>query len=298
MIDSKHTHGEAFKLMTYACACGHRETIWNSRDGVTPFGMECQSCGGMDVRHVDWKRDVYAPHHKLHKGQRFWRDGTPDEAEAIMRGRIESYQDTYPCTPEKEAELIRIAREGEGEFRKGWPMLDRHEGRVAVPPNMYERIRELRSTSNALMAKLASMLDDDHFAICEEILRKGGIEPPTTSGPEQWERTAKSVSSMVIEWVDGANRMGTDWRPGLDNVIQARLYRLSLSSNAPKAEGATVGEAARLLYDNWAGLHDMPSPAREKASQGHFFSALRLIFEPNADLRKPPSPAPRAEVSE
>lgn len=123
-----HSHGEAFMLMTYACECGHRETIWNSRDGVTPFCMNCPSCGGSTLRHVDWQRDVYAPDHKLHKGQRFWRDGTPDEAERIMRRRIYLMRDQYPCTPEKEVELIRGARTGENEFRQGWPMLDQHNG--------------------------------------------------------------------------------------------------------------------------------------------------------------------------
>ena len=37
----KHNHAEAFKLMIYACEnpdCLHQEKIWNSRDGVTPFG--------------------------------------------------------------------------------------------------------------------------------------------------------------------------------------------------------------------------------------------------------------------
>lgn len=124
-----HSHGEAFMLMTYACDCGHRETIWNSRDGVTPFGMNCPSCGGSTLRHVDWQRDVYAPDHKPHKGQRFWRDGTPDEAEAIMRRRIASMRDQYPCSPEKEAELIRWAREGKDEFQPGWPTLDIATGR-------------------------------------------------------------------------------------------------------------------------------------------------------------------------
>lgn len=123
-----HQHGEAFMLMQYACKdCGHRETIWNSRDGVTPFGCSCPSCG-KTLLHTEWQRDVYAPNHKLNKGQGFWRDGTPDEAEAIMRRRIEQMRDKYPCTPEKEAELIKMAREGgdSGEFQKGWPMLSRH----------------------------------------------------------------------------------------------------------------------------------------------------------------------------
>lgn len=124
--ERKHQHAEAFNLMTYACECGHREVIWNSRDGVTPFGMNCPSCGGTTLRHVDWQRDVYAPDHKLHKGQRFWRDGTPDEAEAIMKRRIELMRSSYPCSPGMAARLIREAREGgeSSEFRKGWPTID------------------------------------------------------------------------------------------------------------------------------------------------------------------------------
>lgn len=124
----KHQHAEAFNLMTYACKCGHREVIWNSRDGVTPFGLNCPSCGSATLRHVDWQCDVYAPYHKLHRGQRFWRDGTPDEAEAIMKRRIELMRSSHPCSPGMAARLIREAREGSdmSEFRKGWPTIDSH----------------------------------------------------------------------------------------------------------------------------------------------------------------------------
>ncbi len=122
-----HVHGEAFKLMIYACKCGHREVIWNSRDGVTPFGLNCPSCGGLSLNHVEWSRGVYAPKHTLHQDQRFWRDGTPDEAEAIMRRRIARMRDQYPLSPEDETKLIHESREGaEGDFRKGWPFLDRN----------------------------------------------------------------------------------------------------------------------------------------------------------------------------
>lgn len=126
-----HQHGEAFMLMAYTCPCGHRETIWNSRDGVTPFALGCPSCGQLTLEHVEWRRDAYAPDHKLHHEQRFWRDGTPDEAEAIMRRRIERMKDQYPISPERAQDLIREAREGgdSGEFQKGWPTLDRHDAR-------------------------------------------------------------------------------------------------------------------------------------------------------------------------
>ncbi len=119
-----HAFGEAFMLMWYSCECGHREQIWNSRDGVTPFALSCPKCGGM-LSHVQWRNDIYAPNHKLQPGQRFWRDGTPDEAEAIMRRRIERMQEAFPCTPEQASELISQARGGTAhEFQAGWPMLD------------------------------------------------------------------------------------------------------------------------------------------------------------------------------
>lgn len=124
---SKYTHAEAFCLMWYVCTCGHRERIWNSRDGVTPFGCDCPSCSKGIMNHVEWRQDEPAPDHKLKHGQRFWRDGTPDEAEAIMRRRVEQAKGTHwAATPDVVAELIKSAREGEGEFQKGWPMLDRH----------------------------------------------------------------------------------------------------------------------------------------------------------------------------
>lgn len=144
-----HRHGEAFCLMTYECAgttrggetiagvrhlhqsqgCGHRETYWNSRDGVTPFGANCPSCGST-LQHVNWRADRYAPDHQPHFGQGVWRDGTPDEAEAVMRKRIESCRGTpYECSKEEAEELIAAARSGDpdrcSEFQQGWPMFYR-----------------------------------------------------------------------------------------------------------------------------------------------------------------------------
>lgn len=122
---TKHIHGEAFNLMTYFCKdCGHKEIIWNSRDGVTPFGCGCPSCG-KTLLHSDWGKDTYAPSHKLLSNQKYWRDGTPEEAEAFMRKRIELYRDKYPISTGEAEKLYRQAREGTlSEFQKGWPMLD------------------------------------------------------------------------------------------------------------------------------------------------------------------------------
>lgn len=132
-----YNHKEAYCLMWYSCTkCPHIERIWNSRDGVTPFGCNCPSCGGT-MDHTNWNMDELAPDHQLRPMQKFWRDGTPDEAETIMRRRIEKFKvvppgrvPLPPLTTDKEAALIASARAGDedSEFRKGWPTLDVHRG--------------------------------------------------------------------------------------------------------------------------------------------------------------------------
>lgn len=83
-------HREAFCLMWYACPCGHREQYWNSRDGVTPFGTACPSCGGPTMQHVQFGLDTFAPDHRPHLGQRVWVDMTRERAEQYARARIAS----------------------------------------------------------------------------------------------------------------------------------------------------------------------------------------------------------------
>lgn len=120
-------HNEAFKLMRYTCDdCGHTEIIWNSRDGVTPFAIICPSCGRSSLRHTNFKGDVFNDKHELHRGQRFFRDGTPDEAVSIIKRRIGHFFDIGMAVPiVVQEKLLHDAQNTEGEWRKGWPMIDR-----------------------------------------------------------------------------------------------------------------------------------------------------------------------------
>ncbi|SFB68937.1 hypothetical protein SAMN05216321_101143 [Cupriavidus sp. OV038] len=82
-------HAEAFCLMHYACKCGHHEVIWNSRDGVTAFYVPCPSCGEvMGMAHVKWHRDIYAPHHRPHFGQRVWVGMSEQRAHDLAMRRV------------------------------------------------------------------------------------------------------------------------------------------------------------------------------------------------------------------
>ena len=106
-----HTHAEAFMLMRYRCkACGGEEIVWNSRDGVTPFGIDCLACGGGDATHVDWQGDVYAPDHQPELGTRMFVDLTVDRARQSLRAKVEKWpQYAPPAGPERDAFIERGA---------------------------------------------------------------------------------------------------------------------------------------------------------------------------------------------
>ena len=148
-----HNHLEAFCLMIYMCdghpqqqksrsairntddikECYHTEVIWNSRDGVTPFMCYCPSCGG-NMGHIAFGWDKYSPDHQLNFGQRYWRDGTLEEAIQIMERRIEQMKGTEYEADEAKREMLLKHVEDDyngksdppGEFRKGFPYLDVH----------------------------------------------------------------------------------------------------------------------------------------------------------------------------
>ncbi|QQO30763.1 hypothetical protein JJC00_18945 [Bradyrhizobium diazoefficiens] len=126
-------HREAFALMWYACECGHRERIWNSRDGVTPFGgIQCTSCGGKGfetrgLTHVDWNLDIRSTDHKLISGQRFFRDGTAADAVRIIERNVaHAAKVGRPIPPKIAAHLRKDAEEQKGQWQQGWPMVDRY----------------------------------------------------------------------------------------------------------------------------------------------------------------------------
>lgn len=84
-----YKHAEAFCLMLYQCqGCFHREVLWNSRDGVTPFGTSCPTCGAQNLLHTDFASDWCVPEHQPHFGQRVWISMTEQRAIEIARIQV------------------------------------------------------------------------------------------------------------------------------------------------------------------------------------------------------------------
>lgn len=124
----KYNHKEAFCLMRYGCQdCNHRELIWNSRDGVTPFGTTCPSCGNLNFVHMDWHWDKLTPNYKLNPYQKFWREGTQEEAVALITAQYNDYLKHNPIEniSQRLAIAIQNIKDGKSlDYRPGWPVLD------------------------------------------------------------------------------------------------------------------------------------------------------------------------------
>ena len=87
-----YNHKEAFCLMTYRCKdCGFEERIWNSRDGVTPFGLACPHCKGHKHYHEDWQYDQCTPFFGLFMkpGQRYFVNMTMERAREYAARRVD-----------------------------------------------------------------------------------------------------------------------------------------------------------------------------------------------------------------
>jgi len=117
-----YNHGEAFNLMKYQCeSCKRVETLWNSRDGVTPFVIDCLKCKGM-ASHVNWGTDVHDENFGYQfivgcfPSMRVFVDMTKDRAVEFATRRLLNFEGSeYPPPPRDSAEwrelLARVAED-------------------------------------------------------------------------------------------------------------------------------------------------------------------------------------------
>jgi hypothetical protein len=105
---SQYQHAEAFCHMQYI-GTGRAGriflSIWNSRDGVTPFITFCQEYG-IELQHVNFQQDRRDPDYKPMKGDLIWTSYTMEEAQQAGRKHYQSLLAEYEEVKDKpEAEL-------------------------------------------------------------------------------------------------------------------------------------------------------------------------------------------------
>ena len=107
MIDARrygHVCPDAFLLMPYTCdLCRAVEWVWNSRDGVTPYIIDCCKCGGR-ARHRAMRQDRYEPGYRPQRGERFFVDATPEDYRQRAEQAFERAKGTPYEIPEAQKE--------------------------------------------------------------------------------------------------------------------------------------------------------------------------------------------------
>ena len=122
-MNQKYRHAEAFCLMTYMCdKCSYGEHVWNSRDGVTPFGFACARCPGT-MFHVNPEDDLCKPDYIPEKGEHVWITLPPELRPVIARIRVRGCDGTEFETQGEEHE--RMVRDVAASFHEGEPFLIR-----------------------------------------------------------------------------------------------------------------------------------------------------------------------------
>ncbi len=98
---SGYKHGEAFCHMRYLADDGSQElSVWNSRDGVTPFVISLPS--GRGATHVDWHQDRYDPTHVPAVGDWIFVDLTEERALQAARRNAQRFWDD-PTLPARQS---------------------------------------------------------------------------------------------------------------------------------------------------------------------------------------------------
>lgn len=121
-MNNIYKHAEAFCLMHYQCeSCGHKQIIWNARDGVTPFTTSCEKCGKAS-NHIKFDEDKRVPDHILKPGDLYFDDLKLKEYIPLTIKRLNQFNGTEYEVPEgkKYKKAVDLASE---EWYKGMPAL-------------------------------------------------------------------------------------------------------------------------------------------------------------------------------
>lgn len=97
--EENYTYPAAFCLMQYQCEnCEQVETLYNARDGVTPFKIECKLCKGI-ATHINWAQDESVPEYIPDRGQRIFISMTEEIARIFARYRLKKFEQSESPPP-------------------------------------------------------------------------------------------------------------------------------------------------------------------------------------------------------
>jgi hypothetical protein len=102
---------------------GATELIWNSRDGVTPFGIGSKAPGKSMLEHVAWKEDKCNPLHVPEVGERVFVDLTLERAMELRNLYVQAMWDhpDYPMHVRWRSMEEAVSDLAWGDYMSFWP---------------------------------------------------------------------------------------------------------------------------------------------------------------------------------
>lgn len=104
-------YNEAYMLMKYTSKAGEVEWIWNSRDGVSPFGLLSKD-GKDPLSHADWHEDAFVPNFVPPVGMRIFVDLTMDKALVSAKRQVSQSWDRGNYQMKDHPHLGPMGRDG------------------------------------------------------------------------------------------------------------------------------------------------------------------------------------------
>lgn len=171
-------HKEAFCLMEYHCTkCANVELVWNSRDGVTPFTIDCPKCGEM-AQHDNWHKDQFKPGHELDMqiGERYFLDLKKEKLIEYKKKMIdEHWEDSeYPMkdnfkTKEEALEILTK------DFMLGEPDVEvwtEEDYKTYHPDNNLATVKKLLEENNGVLLNIFEEYTRNHPDVSEDEVLK------------------------------------------------------------------------------------------------------------------------------
>lgn len=132
VMSEPHQHGEAFRHMRYGTKDGRIvRSVWNSRDGVTPFGISDPETGEELLHLAPWSADVYDPAYEPQPGDLVFIDLDPEKALKLAHERVDIYWD-HPTMPMRDS----------GRTKEEWARIFWEESMYVTHPETGEKIRK------------------------------------------------------------------------------------------------------------------------------------------------------------
>ena len=201
-------------------------------------------------------------------------------AHAEFGGDLEAMQALYD-RPDHEKTITRLEREKEELRAQSDRFCDKYLAALKRAETAERQLEALRDEDAKL--QLLHQQEDQIIEFERQLAERDADLVWARAALEPFDR----VSSLFDHMTDDGGSVLVNVR-----LSELRAARAALAGSGDGWRDMAVQHAAKVLYQAFPDANALPGNVRYHAGEGHFFSALRLLFDPDA---LPASPSPAGE---